>query len=215
MQLRGDYNSTSAVNSAVAKTIVTITAPPVAAASASSLHLGVGNRPSSVSTLTIASVPPSISGAGGSVSAANTPLAPSLKGFTTGPSNSSGHHVSFMPMTGMPMPGMTGLKRLRSSNSSLGSPTGIVGIGVGADTTSAPSLIDASEEQVPRNHHRLLEQCQSVQSQITTLGDVEDDDEEQVSDSGSESIGLALVETVPQLESQPMEGTSSSSSSVK
>ncbi|KAH8313656.1 hypothetical protein KR067_009885 [Drosophila pandora] len=209
MQLRGDYNSTSAVNSAVAKTIVTITAPPVAAASASSLHLGgsgPGNRRTSVSTLTIASVPPSLSGAGGSVSAANTPLAPSLKALTSGPSNSSGHHVSFMPMTGM--------KRLRSSNSSLGSPTGNVVGGPGPDTTSAPSLIDAGEEPINRiHHHRILEQCQSVQSQITTLGDVEDDEED--TDSGSESIGLALVETQPQLESQPMEVTSSSSSSVK
>ncbi|KAH8271331.1 hypothetical protein KR018_006909 [Drosophila ironensis] len=205
MQLRGDYNSTSAVNSAVAKTIVTITAPPVAAASASSLHLGGGNRPSSVSTLTIASVPPSLGG--GSVSAANTPLVPSLKALTPGPgpSNSSGHHVSFMPMTGM--------KRLRSSNSSLGSPTGMVSV-TGVDTTSAPSLIDAGEEQANRSRHRILEQCQSVQSQITTLGDV-DDDEEVDSDSGSESIGLALVETQPQLESHPMEATSSSSSSIK
>ncbi|KAH8267930.1 hypothetical protein KR026_011174 [Drosophila bipectinata] len=207
MQLRGDYNSTSAVNSAVAKTIVTITAPPVAAASASSLHLGgsgPGNRRTSVSTLTIASVPPSLSGAGGSVSAANTPLAPSLKALTSGPSNSSGHHVSFMPMAGM--------KRLRSSNSSLGSPTAIGG--PGPDTASAPSLIDAVEEPMIRNHnHRILEQCQSVQSQITTLGDVEDDDED--TDSGSDSIGPALVETQPQLESQPMEVTSSSSSSVK
>ncbi|KAH8355923.1 hypothetical protein KR200_002306 [Drosophila serrata] len=209
MQLRGDFSSTSAVNSAVAKTIVTITAPPVAAASASSLHLGAGGRPSSVSTLTIASVPPNISGSGGSVSGANTPLAPSLKALTPGPTssgNSSGHHVSFMPMTGM--------KRLRSSNTSLVSPTGNVA-GAGADTTSAPSLIDAGEEplQHRNHHHRILEQCQSVQSQITTLGDVEDDDE--VSDSESESIGLALVETTPQLESQPVEASSSSSSSVK
>lgn len=210
MQMRGDYNSTTAVNSALAKTIVTISAPPVAAASASSLHLGVGGRPSSVSTLTIASVPPTLSGSGspgGSVSGATTPLAPSLKALTPGPSNSSGHHVSFMPMTGM--------KRLRSSNASLGSPNGIISCVGGADTTSAPSLIDASEDQVQmRNQHRILEQCQSVQSQITTLGDVEDDDEE-VSDSESESVGLALVVTTPQLESQPVEASSSSSSSVK
>uniref|UniRef100_B3P5F9 GG12010 n=2 Tax=Drosophila erecta TaxID=7220 RepID=B3P5F9_DROER len=211
MQLRGDYNSTTAVNSALAKTIVTISAPPVAAASASSLHLGVGGRPSSVSTLTIASVPPTLSGsgsAGGSVSGATTPLAPSLKALTPGPSNSSGHHVSFMPMTGM--------KRLRSSNASLGSPNGVISSVGGADTTSAPSLIDASEDQVQMRNtstHRILEQCQSVQSQITTLGDVEDDEE--VSDSESESIGLALVETTPQLESQPVEASSSSSSSVK
>ncbi|KAH8283865.1 hypothetical protein KR054_003897 [Drosophila jambulina] len=212
MQLRGDFSSTSAVNSAVAKTIVTITAPPVAAASASSLHLGVGGRPSSVSTLTIASVPPNMSGSGGSVSGANTPLAPSLKALTPGHNsstgNSSGHHVSFMPMTGM--------KRLRSSNTSLVSPTGNVA-GAGADTTSAPSLIDAGEEPPPHrnHHHRILEQCQSVQSQITTLGDVEDEDDDEASDSESESIGLALVETTPQLESQPVEASSSSSSSVK
>ncbi|KAH8363530.1 hypothetical protein KR084_011349 [Drosophila pseudotakahashii] len=211
MQLRGDYSSTTAVNSALAKTIVTISAPPVAAASASSLHLGGGGgRPNSVSTLTIASVPPG--GGGGSLSGANSPLAPSLKALTPGPSNSSGHHVSFMPMTGM--------KRLRSSNASLGSPNGIISTVVGAaDTTSAPSLIlDAGEDQAQMrgNHHRILEQCQSVQSQITTLGDVEDDDEEEaVSDSESESIGLALVETTPQLESQPVEASSSSSSSVK
>lgn len=147
------------------------------------------------------------------MSGANTPLAPSLKALTPGPNssgNSSGHHVSFMPMTGM--------KRLRSSNTSLVSPTANVA-GAGADTTSAPSLIDAGEEQPHlqhrNHHHRVLEQCQSVQSQITTLGDVEDDDEEVVSDSESESIGLALVETRPQLESQPVEASSSSSSSVK
>jgi len=141
------------------------------------------------------------------VSGATSPLAPSLKALTPGPSNSSGHHVSFMPMTGM--------KRLRSSNASLGSPNGIISTVAGADTTSAPSLIDAGEDQVQMrtNHHRILEQCHSVQSQITTLGDVEDDEE--VSDSESESIGLALVETTPQLESQPVEVSSSSSSSVK
>ncbi|EDV92695.1 GH18690 [Drosophila grimshawi] len=220
MQLRGDYSSTSAVNSA-AKTIVTITAPPAAAASVSSLHLGAG-RPSSVSTLTLASVPPSLlleasmSGLkGGSVSAANTPIAPAMKhiSFAMGPGTStascsgSGHHVSFMPM---PLP-MMGVKRFRESSTSLSSPTAVTTVA----TSSAPSLIEAEAKSSTSGHHAALELRQSVQSQITTLEDVDDVEHSDENSSDSESVGLALVQTTPQLEYQVGMASSSSSASVK
>ncbi|KAH8359601.1 hypothetical protein KR093_007783 [Drosophila rubida] len=230
MQLRGDYNSTSAVNCA-AKTIVTITAPPAAAASASALHLGGGGgRPSSVSTLTLASVPQSMlleaSLAGGvlksgSVSAANTPLAPATKHTSfaltpsaMGPSTSSGsgHHVSFMPLP------MMGIKRLRDSNSSLGSPTAPTSTTGAAATSSAPSLIEVAEEVAAAHQHAVLELRQSVQSQMTTLEDVDDvehSDGDDDDDSESESVGMALVQTTPQLECRTEMASSSSSGSVK
>ncbi|KAH8311098.1 hypothetical protein KR044_004362, partial [Drosophila immigrans] len=219
---RSSYNSTSAVNCA-AKTIVTITAPPAAAASASALHLGSG-RPSSVSTLTLATVPQSML-KGGSVSAANTPLAPATKHTSfaltpgamgpSGSSSGSGHHVSFMPLP-IPLP-MMGIKRLRDSNSSLGSPTTATGTAAGAATSSAPSLIEVAEEVAAAHQHAALELRQSVQSQITTLEDVDDvehsdgDDD----DSESESVGMALVQTTPQLECRTEMASSSSSGSVK
>lgn len=226
MQLRGDYNSTSAVNSA-AKTIVTITAPPAAAASVSALHLG-GGRPSSVSTLTLASVPPSLlleaslSGGSnlksGSVSAANTPLAPPAKPMGPSSSSGSGHHVSFMPM---PLP-MMGIKRFRDSNASLSSPT--TATPAAAASVSAPSLVEPAESP-SRTQHAALELRQSVQSQITTLEDVDDvehsQDDGEVEgegngdDSDSESMGVALVQTTPQLECRTEMASSSSSGSVK
>ncbi|KAH8404703.1 hypothetical protein KR215_010847 [Drosophila sulfurigaster] len=233
MQLRGDYNSTSAVNCA-AKTIVTITAPPAAAASASALHLGSSGRPSSVSTLTLASVPQSMlleATRSASVSAANTPLAPAAKHTSfaltpsaMGPSSSSGsgHHVSFMPLP-IPLPMMGIKQRLRDSNSSLSSPTATTTTATGAAaTSSAPSLIEVAEEVAAAHQHAALELRQSVQSQITTLEDVDDvqrsDDNDDDDDSGSESesVGMALVQTTPQLECRRTEMASSSSSgSVK
>lgn len=233
MQLRGDYNSTSAVNVGAAKTIVTITAPPAAAASASALHLG-GGRPSSVSTLTLASVPPSLlleasmSGGNlktGSVSATNTPLAPPAKHTSfaltpsaMGPSSStgSGHHVSFMPM---PLP-MMGVKRFRDSNASLGSSTAASPSAVASG--SAPSLMEPAESPSGAKH-AVLELRQSVQSQITTLEDVDDVEHSQDEgkgdgdngDSDSESMGVALVQTTPQLECRTEMASSSSSGSVK
>lgn len=234
MQLRGDYNSTSAVNSA-AKTLVTITAPPAAAASASSLHLG---RPTSMSTLTLASGPTSLLldatlGDGGikagSVSAANTPVAPppaaaagakhtsfaltpTIMGASQSQSQSqsgSGHHVSFMPL---PLP-MMGIKRLRdsNSNSSLSSPA--VATAKSMASGSAPSLVEAAESPSERKH-TVLEMRQSVQSQITTLEDV-DDEQESEDNTDSDSVGVALVQTTPQLEYQAGIGSSSSSTSIK
>ncbi|KAH8416703.1 hypothetical protein KR222_008780 [Zaprionus bogoriensis] len=227
MQLRGDYNSTSAVNSA-AKTIVTITAPPAAAASASALHLGSSGRPSSVSTLTLASMPQSLlldaNPQTASVSAANTPLAaPAAKHASFGlaaasSTSATGHHVSFMPM---PLP-MMGVKRFRESNASLGTPTTTPA--TGAPSGSAPSLMEVAESPEKRAH-AALELRQSVQSQITTLEDVENSDDDGTgtatgtgngaADSDSEEMGVALVQTTPQLECRREMASSSSSGSVK
>lgn len=160
----------------------------------------------------------------GSVSATNTPLAPPAKHTSfaltpsaMGPSSSSGsgHHVSFMPM---PLP-MMGVKRFRGSNASLGSPTGASPSAVASG--SAPTLVEPAESPSEAKH-AALELRQSVQSQITTLEDVDDvehsqdeghDDGENSSDS--EGMGVALVQTTPQLECRTEMASSSSSGSVK
>lgn len=111
-----------------------------------------------------------------------------------------------MPMS-IPLP-MMGIKR----NSSLGSPTAPT---MGVATNSAPSLIEAAEEVASVHHHGALELRQSVQSQITTLEDVDDVENSEDDDSESESIGLALVQTTPQLECRTEMASSSSSGSVK
>lgn len=70
--------------------------------------------------------------------------------------------------------------------------------------------------------HAALELRQSVQSQITTLEDVDDVEHSQDdgngdgdNDSDSESMGVALVQTTPQLECRTEMASSSSSGSVK
>lgn len=104
----------------------------------------------------------------------------------------------------MPLP-MMGIKRLRDSNSSLAA--------TAVATSSAPSLIKAAESPT-EVQHAALELRQSVQSQITTLEDV-DDVHDSDENSDSESVGLALVQTTPQLEYQAGMASSSSSASVK
>lgn len=107
---------------------------------------------------------------------------------------------------------MMGIKRLRDSNPSLSSPTGATGMAA----SSAPSLMEAAQSPIEAKH-AALELRQSVQSQITTLEDVDDADEvpESEDDSDSESVGMALVQTTPQLEYQAGMGSSSSSTSIK
>lgn len=124
---------------------------------------------------------------------------------------------------------MMGVKRFRESNASLGSPTApsLAALASG----SAPSLMEPAESP-SGTQHAALELRQSVQSQITTLEDVDDvehsqdedgkgenegdSDNDNDDDSDSESMGVALVQTTPQLECRTeMMASSSSSGSVK
>lgn len=120
---------------------------------------------------------------------------------------------------------MMGVKRFRESNASLGSPTAPSPTALASG--SAPSLVEPAESP-SGTQHAALELRQSVQSQITTLEDVDDvehsqDDEgkgntdnDNDDDSDSESMGVALVQTTPQLECRTeMMASSSSSGSVK
>lgn len=122
---------------------------------------------------------------------------------------------------------MMGVKRFRESNASLGSPTAPSPAALASG--SAPSLMEPAESP-SGTQHAALELRQSVQSQITTLEDVDDvehsqdedekgeneGDSDNDDDSDSESMGVALVQTTPQLECRTeMMASSSSSGSVK
>lgn len=108
-----------------------------------------------------------------------------------------------------------GVKRFRESNASLSSPTGASPSAVASG--SAPTLMEPAESPSGAKH-AALELRQSVQSQITTLEDVDDVEHSQDggdNDSDSEGMGVALVQTTPQLECRTEMASSSSSGSVK